>query len=202
MLLLWLNVDDHGDESTTQAPTQGTTGVQHRQRRIEARWSRARTGHHCVGMLQTIDRLLVEASPASTRALNRGRIVKREPIHQLVALLPHLTEAQQVLALRRLQQLLGRSLYNLNVCTAGLQLVSVILRWLRPDAPPMGPAVVDEVLALLAMLGGYRATANELRTLFELLQTALTPGLPALRAGRATAEQLLELLTRWCEPSA
>ena len=151
-------------------------------------------------MLATIDRLLVEASPASTRTLNRGRILKREPIHQLVALLPHLTDAQQSLALRRLQQLVGRSLYNLNVCTAGLQLVSVILRWLQPDALPLSPEVIDEVLQALAALGGYRATAQELRTLFELLQAALTPGLA--RPGKASANQLLRLLTRWCEPSA
>ena len=33
-------------------------------------------------MLATIDRLLVEASPASTRTLNRGRILKREPANE------------------------------------------------------------------------------------------------------------------------
>ena len=122
-------------------------------------------------MLATVDRLLTDATPAH----NRGRISNRDSIHQLIQLLPHLSEAQQIGALRRIKLLLGRSLFNLHVCTFGLQLVTVMLRWLASDASPLPSAVLDEVLEVLAVLGGYRATPQELRTLFELLQAAMVP---------------------------
>ena len=153
-------------------------------------------------MLATINRLMEEAAPpVKVGGVPKpgSRIVSRQPVHQMLTLVPRLTEPQQLLCLRRLRQLLNRSLYNLHVCTSGLQLVSVILRWLQPDAAPAGTEMVDEILELLAALGGYRATAQELRTLFELLQQSLTPD---VTPGRATADQLLRLLTRWCEPSA
>ena len=102
--------------------------------------------------------------------------------------------------LRRLRQLVNRSMYNLDVCTAGLQLVSVLLRWLQPSAPTPAPAVLSEILNLLGILGGYRATAQELRTLFGLLQSTLSPpaapSLPMRRAGHASSDQLLRLLIR------
>ena len=124
--------------------------------------------------------------------------------------------------LRRLRQQLERSKYNVHVCTAGLQLVSVVLRWLQPDAGMvLSPVVLNEVLELLAVMGGYRATAHELRTLFDLLQVAArqcgvlepasqmhdsTNGLgsapQADSVAGASASQLLRLLCRWCEPSA
>ena len=162
---------------------------------------------HDFRMLATIDRLLCEAAPPPS-----PRIVERQAIHQLFSLLPHLTEAQQVGGLRRVKQLLRRALFNLHVCTAGLQLVSVVLRWLAPEAPALSQPVMDEVLGLLSELGGYRATALELRTLFDLLQGTLKA--PAINLGgsssaaaaprscRVTADQLLTLFVRWCEPSA
>ena len=147
-----------------------------------------------------LDRLIAEATPSR-------RIVQRQAIQQLMSLLPHLSEAQQLGGLRRLRQLLERSQFNLHVCTAGLQLVSVVLRWLTPEAPVLPPVVLTEVLELLSVLGGYRATAQELRTLFDLLQGAVTSapardGLATGMGGQASAEQLLDLLARWCEPSA
>ena len=163
-------------------------------------------------MLARIDALFGEATPSPARA----RIEKRDAIYQLVQIVPHLTPAQQLGGLRRLRQLVNRSLYNVEVCTSGLQLVSVMLRWLHPDDPAPAPAVLDEIIDLLGFLGGYRATPQELRTLFDLLQAALAldveqpasgGGSPRssfalTRPGHATTEQLLRLLIRWCEPSS
>jgi hypothetical protein len=161
-----------------------------------------------MAMLARIDALLTEASPVHAK----GRIQKRDAIHTLVQNVPHFTQPMQQIALRRLRQLVDRSLYNQEVCTSGLQLVSVMLRWLSPDQPALAPAVLDEMLNLLGDLGGYRATPHELQKLFELLQAGLValasepqeeevqpPGSPSEVLTRVGPEQLLRLLLRWCE---
>ena len=63
---------------------------------------------------------------------HQQRIVRREAVHQLMNLLPHLPESEQAMTLRHLRRMLGASQYNLHVCTAQLHLVDLLLRWLRP----------------------------------------------------------------------
>ena len=116
-----------------------------------------------------IDHLLADASDGSYR------IRRQEAVHQLMNLLPALPAMQQVGALRRLRQLIARSVYNLHVCTAQLHLISTLLGRLHPMAPPPTPAVCDEVLELLGLLGSHRANRQELRALFQLIRLGLRP---------------------------
>ena len=76
-------------------------------------------------MLATINRLMEEAAPpVKVGGVPKpgSRIVSRQPVHQMLTLVPHLTEPQQLLCLRRLRQLLNRSLYNLPVSYTHLTL--------------------------------------------------------------------------------
>ena len=104
---------------------------------------------------------------------HQQRIIRREAVHQLMNLLPHLPESEQAMSLRRLRRMLGGSQYNLHVCTAQLHLVDLLLRWLRPPALPLSEVVRSELLGLVGELGGYRVTMHELGTLFDLLRSSL-----------------------------
>lgn len=154
--------------------------------------------------MQAADRLLGEAFTA-------GRVTDPQPLKRLVSLLPHLPEEQQAVSLQKLTKQLKRSCYNLHVATASLHLISVLLDWLAPDALTPAPAVLAEMLELLGLLGGHRASSTELRRLFVLLQGSLAAGGgssrdPVVVSGaapaHASAEQLLRLFIQWCEPSA
>ena len=123
------------------------------------------------------------------------RLLRRSAVHQAISLIGYLEMPDaKADALRRLRDLLRRSVFNLWTCTVGgLRTTSVLLGWLTP--PPRSAEVLDEVLALLATLGSHAATSDEVCTLLGLARQSIERG---GAAALPRPQQLLDLLVAWC----
>ena len=123
------------------------------------------------------------------------RLLRRSAVHQAISLIGYLEVPDaKADALRRLRDLLRRSVFNLWTCTVGgLRTTSVLLGWLTP--PPGSAEVLDEVLALLATLGSHAATSDEVCTLLGLARQSIERG---GAAALPRPQQLLDLLVAWC----